>query len=342
MSQGGPGWKEEERIGDSIGRERSGGKGEDRGEALTSLEVEPLSANWSRISLGVDFILTLISLHLEKTTASEGIDEKNGCDVPNRIFVGGISFSTTELELKTCFETFGAVRDSKIIADRKGASKGYGFITFGCQEDASRVQEQGAVYFMGKKVNVGPAIRKQPGERFHKPTSTTTTSVDRSSDGFESPQSSAEVAAVNHVDLTQLSHETVTPVCSLCCPVYAAPSAPTHCSCNALPPGFVPVATTPTNAWCYHGETCNSLQLVHPLLSDTESTCLPGSNAIAVTLQAIGGALLSPTAHAAADAYRYIEPDNTTAGPRVEIVGTPIVSTTTTTTTTNVTGSGRR
>ena len=132
----------------------------------------------------------------------------------------------------------------------------------------------------------------------------------------------------------------MTPVCSLCCPVYAAPSAPTHCSCNALPPGFVPVATTPTNA-CYHGETCNSLQvrlvtwllrmpipsfpfpqLVHPLLSDTESTCLPGtisigiikvdnsslpfagSNAIAVTLQAIGGALLSPTAHAAAISNR--------------------------------------
>ena len=30
-----------------------------------------------------------------QTTASEGIDEKNGCDVPNRIFVGGISFSVS-------------------------------------------------------------------------------------------------------------------------------------------------------------------------------------------------------------------------------------------------------
>ena len=66
----------------------------------------------------------------------------------------------------------------------------YGFITFECQEDASRVQEQverarvsllldpsfsrekkggasnspiiqGTVYLKGKKLNIGPAIRKQ-------------------------------------------------------------------------------------------------------------------------------------------------------------------------------------
>ena len=53
----------------------------------------------------------------------------------------------------------------------------------------------------------------------------------------------------------------MTPVST--CPaaiVYAAPSAPTHCS--APPPGFVPVATTPTNAWYYqHGEASNSLQV---------------------------------------------------------------------------------
>ncbi|XP_065832309.1 protein boule-like [Oscarella lobularis] len=200
--------------------------------------------------------------HLARTTASEGIDE-NGCEMfPNRIFVGGIAFSTTELELKTYFQTFGAVRDWRIITDRRGVSKGYGFITFECQEDASRVKEQGTLYFNEKKLNIGPAIRKKHGGQFHKPASTTRKrSVDRSSDGgsFE-PQSSAatsppsaEVAPVKHVDLSQFSHETVTPMCT--CPAGLA---------YAAPPGFVPVATTPTNASYYqHGETSNSPQLVY-------------------------------------------------------------------------------
>jgi hypothetical protein len=92
-----------------------------------------------------------------------------GVEIPNRIFVGGIAFNTTELELKNFFQTFGIVKDTKIITDRSGVSKGYGFITFDNQEDATRVQEQGCVYFREKKLNIGPAIRKQPGGQFHKP-----------------------------------------------------------------------------------------------------------------------------------------------------------------------------
>jgi RNA recognition motif-containing protein len=65
-----------------------------------------------------------------------------GVEIPNRIFVGGIAFNTTELELKNFFQTFGIVKDTKIITDRSGVSKGYGFITFDNQEDATRVQEQ--------------------------------------------------------------------------------------------------------------------------------------------------------------------------------------------------------
>ncbi|XP_062517790.1 protein boule-like isoform X2 [Corticium candelabrum] len=92
-----------------------------------------------------------------------------GVEIPSRIFVGGIAFDTTELELKNYFQMYGNVKDSKIITDRQGVSKGYGFITFDSQEDATRVQEQGCVYFREKKLNIGPAIRKQPGGQFHRP-----------------------------------------------------------------------------------------------------------------------------------------------------------------------------
>ncbi|KAL3832091.1 hypothetical protein ACJMK2_023815 [Sinanodonta woodiana] len=88
---------------------------------------------------------------------------KYGTVIPNRIFVGGIAANTTEVELKQFFSAFGAVKDSKIIADRAGVSKGYGFITFENQEDAERLikKEADNLVFKDRKLNIGPAIRKQ-------------------------------------------------------------------------------------------------------------------------------------------------------------------------------------
>ncbi|VDI70874.1 RNA-binding protein 24-like [Mytilus galloprovincialis] len=88
---------------------------------------------------------------------------KYGTVIPNRIFVGGIAANTTEDELKNFFCAYGAVKDSKIIADRAGVSKGYGFITFENQEDADRIikNESENLVFRDRKLNIGPAIRKQ-------------------------------------------------------------------------------------------------------------------------------------------------------------------------------------
>ncbi|XP_052246904.1 deleted in azoospermia protein 2-like isoform X1 [Dreissena polymorpha] len=92
---------------------------------------------------------------------------KYGTVIPNRIFVGGIAANTTEQELKQFFSAYGAVKDSKIIADRAGVSKGYGFITFENQEDADRIikkevsVESDNLVFRDRKLNIGPAIRKQ-------------------------------------------------------------------------------------------------------------------------------------------------------------------------------------
>lgn len=92
---------------------------------------------------------------------------KFGTVIPNRIFVGGIAANTTEQELKQFFSAYGAVKDAKIIADRAGVSKGYGFITFENQEDADRIikkevnVESDNIVFRDRKLNIGPAIRKQ-------------------------------------------------------------------------------------------------------------------------------------------------------------------------------------
>lgn len=87
-----------------------------------------------------------------------------GTIIPNRIFVGGIAFNTSDAELKNFFSAFGQVKESKIIADRAGVSKGYGFITFETPEEAHRIlkDQANSLVFKEKKLNIGQAIRKQP------------------------------------------------------------------------------------------------------------------------------------------------------------------------------------
>lgn len=67
---------------------------------------------------------------------------KYGTLVPNRIFVGGISASTSEAELAQLFSAYGNVKATKIISDRAGVSKGYGFVTFETEEEAKRLQQE--------------------------------------------------------------------------------------------------------------------------------------------------------------------------------------------------------
>jgi RNA recognition motif-containing protein len=49
--------------------------------------------------------------------------------IPMNIYVGNLSFKTTEKGLKEVFETFGVVKSAKIIMDGfTGKSKGFGFV----------------------------------------------------------------------------------------------------------------------------------------------------------------------------------------------------------------------
>lgn len=87
---------------------------------------------------------------------------KNGIVIPNRVFVGGIPSNTKESELRHFFSAYGEIKDTKIISDSVGTSKGYGFVTFESSEDAKNVIEQkgGNLVLKGKKLNIGQAIRK--------------------------------------------------------------------------------------------------------------------------------------------------------------------------------------
>lgn len=91
---------------------------------------------------------------------------KYGHKIPNRIFVGGIAANTTDHELRVFFSAYGSIKDTKIISDRAGISKGYGFVTFDTQEDADKImkrvfEENESLIFKERKLNIGPAVRKQ-------------------------------------------------------------------------------------------------------------------------------------------------------------------------------------
>ena len=54
-----------------------------------------------------------------------------------RLFVGNLSFNTTEVDLQDAFEKFGTVTDCKIMMDREtGRSRGFAFVTMGSAAEA--------------------------------------------------------------------------------------------------------------------------------------------------------------------------------------------------------------
>eukprot|EP01114_Cavostelium_apophysatum_P009813 TRINITY_DN23097_c0_g1_i2.p1 TRINITY_DN23097_c0_g1~~TRINITY_DN23097_c0_g1_i2.p1 ORF type:complete len:177 (-),score=27.40 TRINITY_DN23097_c0_g1_i2:91-621(-) len=83
---------------------------------------------------------------------------------PGRIFVGGISWKADEQSLTKFFSTFGKVNECKIVMDKNTKkSKGYGFVTFEDPASAEKVKQSNNLYFLGKMMNVGDAVRKDGG-----------------------------------------------------------------------------------------------------------------------------------------------------------------------------------
>ena len=61
----------------------------------------------------------------------------------NRLFVGNLSFSTTEEALAAAFAEFGEVVDVKLMTEREtGRSRGFGFVELSTPEAASKAIEQ--------------------------------------------------------------------------------------------------------------------------------------------------------------------------------------------------------
>lgn len=82
----------------------------------------------------------------------------------NRLFVGNLTFQTTEDDLLQAFQDFGPVAEVKVVTDREtGRSRGFAFVEMADADGARKATEgmNGAV-FDGRPLRVGEAEERRP------------------------------------------------------------------------------------------------------------------------------------------------------------------------------------
>ena len=81
-----------------------------------------------------------------------------------KLFVGGLSWDTTDDGLRQAFASYGEITEAKVITDRDtGRSRGFGFVTFAQNEDAkSAISNMDGTSLDGKTIKVNEAQEKSP------------------------------------------------------------------------------------------------------------------------------------------------------------------------------------
>ena len=84
-----------------------------------------------------------------------------------KLYVGNLSYNTTEDSLRNLFSSFGNVASAKIIYDREtGNSKGFGFIEMSTDEEAAAaISGTNGHEFEGRQLRVNEAMDKPRRDR---------------------------------------------------------------------------------------------------------------------------------------------------------------------------------
>lgn len=85
----------------------------------------------------------------------------------NRLYVGNLSFNTSEVQLRAEFAKCGTVTDARIITDREsGRSRGFGFVQFATEgEAATALQALNQQDLDGRNLIVKVAEERPAGAR---------------------------------------------------------------------------------------------------------------------------------------------------------------------------------
>ena len=80
---------------------------------------------------------------------------------PTKLFVGGLSWDTSDEQLKEAFRRFGPLQEAAIVTDRStGRSRGFGFVTYEKPLDAAAaIKQMNGADLDGRTLRVNAADR---------------------------------------------------------------------------------------------------------------------------------------------------------------------------------------
>lgn len=80
------------------------------------------------------------------------------------IYVGNLSYSTNDTELRELFENYGTVTSARVIVDKfTGQSRGFGFVEIPDREQAqTAIENTNGVDFMGRRLRVNESQPRPP------------------------------------------------------------------------------------------------------------------------------------------------------------------------------------
>ncbi len=81
-----------------------------------------------------------------------------------KLFVGGLSWNTTDAGLRNAFAPYGEITEAKIVTDRNtGRSRGFGFVTFVRDEDTqAAISKMHGSNLDGRSITVNEAQERRP------------------------------------------------------------------------------------------------------------------------------------------------------------------------------------
>ncbi|XBI21224.1 hypothetical protein VPH35_062366 [Triticum aestivum] len=122
----------------------------------------------SRQQIEVMALVNKLGNLLKKATSSNPtLYQAIRCMSSSKLFVGGLSFNTDEGSLRDAFSHYGEIIDAKIIVDRDtGRSRGFGFITYAAEEQASSaIMALDGKDLHGRNLRVSAATERTAGFR---------------------------------------------------------------------------------------------------------------------------------------------------------------------------------
>ncbi|KAA3682181.1 RNA-binding protein Musashi [Paragonimus westermani] len=116
---------------------------------------------------------TYTKLSLTKRQSSNGLENGADSNDPGKMFIGGLSPTTTSEKLRDYFKKYGEIKEFMIMRDPlTKRSRGFGFVTFSDPLCVEKVLEDAPHMLDSKKIDPKLAVPRKPGQNVKLPTRT--------------------------------------------------------------------------------------------------------------------------------------------------------------------------